>query len=79
MQMSSTGWGRKKVKQFRAPSSKIACIPLKKAEGVRGGEEAGGVEGQQGVVMRGQRSKKIQNGQKGDKRFEEESRAGVQH
>ena len=32
----------------------------------------------QGAMVRGQREK-IQNGQKGDKRFEDEGGAGVQH
>ena len=46
-----------------------------------GGEEAGGIEGQpeaRGVVVREQKEK-IQNWQKGVKRFEDEGGAGVQH
>ena len=39
---------QKKVWQFSAPGLKTASIPLKNPEGVRGGEEAGGVEGQSG-------------------------------
>ena len=45
-----------------------------------GGEEAGGVEGR--PVARdggGGQREKLQNGQMGDKRFEDEGGAGVQH
>ena len=37
--------GREKMKQFSAPGSKTASIPLKNLEGVEGQEEAGSVEG----------------------------------
>ena len=45
-----------------------------------GGEEVGGVEEQPGArgVVRGQREK-ILNRPTGDKKFEDEGRAGVQH
>ena len=65
------GMGQEKVKQFSAPSSKTSSIPLKNREEVRGGEEAESVEGQPGAGGGGEgQSQKIQNGQKGDKRFE---------
>ena len=41
--------GQKKVKQFSAPGSKTSSIPLKNPERIRGGEEAGGKEGQPGA------------------------------
>ena len=38
--------GREKMKQFSAPGSETASIPLKNPEGVRGEGEAGGIEEQ---------------------------------
>ena len=67
--------GRKK-----APGSETSSIPLENPERVRGGEKAGGVEGQPGAREGGERQrKKIQSGLTGDKRFEDEGGAGVQH
>ena len=40
---------RKKVKQFSASGLKTSSIPLENPERVRGGEEAGGIEGQPGA------------------------------
>ena len=40
--------GRKKVKWFSAPGSKISSIPLENPEIFWGGEEAGGTEGHPG-------------------------------
>ena len=56
------------MKYFSADS------PLRNPQEVRWGEEAGRVQGQPGA--RGQRDK-IQNGQKGDKSFEDKGGTGV--
>ena len=72
--------GQKKVKQFSAPDSKTSSLPLENLERVRGErrKEAKKDSQEQGTVVRGQREK-ILNGPTGDKRFEDEGGAGVQH
>ena len=60
--------GQKKVKQLSAPGSKNSSIPLKNLEGVRGEEEAGGIEGQPKSKGGGEgQREKIPNGQRGIK------------
>ena len=62
--------GRKKVKWFIAPGSKISSISLKNLERMRGREETGGVIGQPGARESGGRQReKIKNEKKG---FEDE-------
>ena len=60
------------MKQFSAPGSKIACIPLENLEGVKRGAEAGGVKEQPGTRDGGEgQREKIQKGLTGNKRFED--------
>ena len=50
---------------------------MENPERVRGGKEAGGIEGQQGARDSGEEAKeKIQKGPTGHKKFEEDGRAG---
>ena len=65
------------MKQFSAPGSKTASIPLENPEGVSGERKQGPWKDiqKQGAMVK----EKIQNGQKGDKRFEGEGGAEEQH
>ena len=66
------------MKQFDAAGSKTASIPLKNPEEIRGErkQKAQKNSQKQGMAVREQREK-IENGQKGDKRFEDEGEAVV--
>ena len=69
--------GREIVKYFSASGSKTSSIPLENPERVRG---RGSVEGQPGARDGGEgQREKIQNEQRGDKKFEGEGGARVQH
>ena len=67
--------GRKKVKQFTAHGSKTASIPLKNPKEVR---RRGSRRRKRTARSKGQREK-IQNGQRRNKRFENEGGAEMEH
>ena len=60
------------MKKFSAFDSKTSCIPLKNPERVRGGKEAGGIEGQPGARDGYRLSRKRE--EYGDKDGKEEGR-----